>query len=193
MKTYYQTPPPDTHTRPDLLFRALDIFAHVPGVWINVPGYTDHALFQCADTGLRLDLCLGQHSKQATIRQEQQIGPNGYRYFYHGTRPAPAINCNPTRSDQGIAGDITRRLLPDARHHFPRETAQIAQWYAEEERREQAQQLLAQVGGGDACSWRRESVYGQGWEARTSGEFVELHISRLDLETACAVLEMIQK
>lgn len=193
MKTYYRTPPPDTiPTRPVLLSRALDIFAHVPGVWINVPGYEDHALMECAETNLRLDFWLAPYNTQATIHQEQQHGPQGFTYFYSGRNPAPSINCNPSRTDESIAADIARRLLPDARAHFPKETAQIAQWYAEEERRESALLLLMEVGAGSRGRYK-ERVYGQGWEARTYGETVELTFSRLDLETACAVLELIQK
>lgn len=195
MQTYYRNPYPDANpTRPALLSRALGIFAHVPGQWHNVPGYERCALFQCAETGLRLQMRSDSPGDKFQISQEFQYGPNGERYFYHGQNPIPSIGCSTARTDESIAADIARRLLPTAREQFPLETEQIAQWYAIQERREQARQLLAEVGQGSTCGHYREEVYGPKWKARTySGETVELTLSGLDLETACAVLELIQQ
>lgn len=106
----------------------------------------------------------------------------------------PAITVDPRRDAAAIVRrDIARRFWPPYCRALARTIEENNRRAQAEQRRQEALAQLAQAGDGAVSRTFPELVGGRRWEARVGFHGVQtLELRSLDLETACAVLELVR-
>jgi len=109
------------------------------------------------------------------------------------------ITVSATKSPAQIAGDITRRLLPDAERLWRQQRDRLANHRAYEQLTAATAARVAQETGGDANErggiswpWRSASDSPYVWSAEVSGDRVKLDLRSLSAEQAIAIIKLLQ-